>query len=136
MPVMLRSSTRVSHARADVRIDEELYNEPMEANFKTAKNWHEFIWRFAATPKQRLKLHELLNDKIKKIADENKIKLFFNGKILMLSSGAVFSYLYELIEDYKLQDRLTLGKLICHILLILRIFLNFKELLLLKKPIQ
>ncbi|HOA84209.1 MAG TPA: thiamine pyrophosphate-dependent enzyme [Thermodesulfovibrio thiophilus] len=111
IPVMLRSSTRVSHARADVMIDEELYNESMEANFKTAKNWHEFIWRFAATPKQRLKLHELLNDKIKKIADENKIKLFFNGKILMLSSGAVFSYLYELIEDYKLQDRLTLGKI-------------------------
>ncbi len=110
IPVMLRSTTRVSHGRADVEIKEDFVNEPLKAQFKTLKDWDKKLWRYAATPRQRLMLHAALNEKIAEIERENELRFFFKGDILIVSSGAVFSYLYELIEEYGLQNRVTLAK--------------------------
>ncbi|WP_297209604.1 MULTISPECIES: thiamine pyrophosphate-dependent enzyme [Thermodesulfovibrio] len=110
IPVMLRSTTRVSHGRADVELKENFINEPLIAQFKTLKDWDKKLWRYAGTPRQRLILHATLNEKIAEIERENELKFFFNGDILIVSSGAVFSYLYELIEEYGLQNKLTLAK--------------------------
>lgn len=111
IPVMLRSSTRISHGRADVEVSETFVEESINVQFKTLKDWDKKLPRYAATPRQRLMLHRILNEKIEKIAKENKINFFFSGDLLIISSGAVFSYLYELIEEYGLKDKVTLAKL-------------------------
>lgn len=110
IPVMLRSTTRVSHGRADLEIKGEFTEELIDAQFKLMKEWDKKLSRYAATPRQRLMLHSALNEKIAEIERENELKLFFKGNILIVSSGVVFSYLYELIEDYELQNRVTLAK--------------------------
>lgn len=110
IPVMLRSTTRVSHGRADVELKEDFVMEPLIAKFKNLKDWDKKLWRYAATPRQRLMLHAALNEKISEIERENGLKFFFKGDLLIVSSGAVFSYLYELIEEYGLQDKITLAK--------------------------
>ncbi len=110
IPVMLRSTTRVSHGRADVEIKGDFVEEPIDAQFKLMKEWDNKLSRYAATPRQRLMLHAALNEKIAEIERENEPKLFFKGDMLIISSGAVFSYIYELIEEYGLQNKLTLAK--------------------------
>ncbi|MDI1471888.1 MAG: thiamine pyrophosphate-dependent enzyme [Thermodesulfovibrio sp.] len=110
IPVMLRSTTRISHGRALVEVDDQIIKQELNPYFKTSKEWTKQLSRFAATPKQRLELHKILNRKIGEITKENIPRLFFNGNILILSSGAVFSYLYELIEEHSLQDKVTLAK--------------------------
>ncbi len=110
IPVMLRSTTRISHGRAVVEIEDKMLDGSIKPEFKSSKDWAKQLARFAATPKQRLELHRILNKKIEKIAEQNKPQLFFNGDILIFSSGAVFAYLYELIEEYGLQDKITLSK--------------------------
>lgn len=110
IPVMLRSTTRMSHGRASIEIEEEIPEIPLEAKFKSLKDWESKLWRYAATPRQRLILHSKLNEKIAQIEEQNRVKFYFNGPWLILSSGAVFSYLYELIEEYGLENRITLAK--------------------------
>jgi len=110
IPVMLRSTTRISHGRALVEVDEKIISEDLHPYFKTSKEWSKYLSRFASTPKQRLELHRILNKKIDEIAMENIPHLFFQGDILIISSGAVFSYLYELIEEHSLQNKVTLAK--------------------------
>ncbi|WP_353683817.1 thiamine pyrophosphate-dependent enzyme [Thermodesulfovibrio sp. 3907-1M] len=110
IPVMLRSTTRVSHGRAVVEVDDVAPEDIIKPHFKSSKDWAKQLSRFAATPKQRLELHRILNKKIEKIAEQNKPKFFFSGDILILSSGVVFAYLYELIEEYGLHDKVTLSK--------------------------
>lgn len=110
IPVMLRSTTRVSHGRADIKLDEIFLDEPLNVQFKTLKDWDKKLWRYAATPRQRLILHSALNEKINEIERINELRFFFKGDILIISSGAVFSYLYELIEEHGLQNKVTLAK--------------------------
>ncbi len=111
IPVILRSTTRVSHGREDIKVEEIPEFEPLSPVFKeTLKNWEKELFRLSATPKQRLQLHKILNEKINQIAEENDLKFFFNGDILIISSGIVFSYLWELIEEHSLQDKVTLAK--------------------------
>ncbi|MCS7163843.1 MAG: indolepyruvate ferredoxin oxidoreductase subunit alpha [Thermodesulfovibrio sp.] len=110
IPVMLRSSTRISHGRGDVKVEEDFILEPINATFKILKDWDKKLPRYAATPRQRLMLHGLLNEKIAEIEKLNELRTFFSGDILILSSGAVFSYLYELIEEHGLEDKVTLAK--------------------------
>ncbi len=111
IPVMLRSSTRVSHGRADVEIDEQFSIETLHPHFKTLKDWDKKLFRYASTPKGRLSLHKELNEKIEKIRLTNRPSFFFSGDMLILSSGAVFSYIYELIEEHGLENRVTLAKI-------------------------
>jgi len=109
IPVMLRSTTRISHGRALVDVDLRPQDN-LNPHFKTSRDWVKQLSRFAATPKQRLELHRILNKKIEEIAEKNRPEYFFNGEILIFSSGAVFSYLHELIEEYGIQDKVTLAK--------------------------
>lgn len=110
VPVMLRSTTRVSHGRAVVEVDEGSGDIILNPYFKTSRDWIQKLSRFAATPKQRFELHRILNEKIEEIKEQNRPRYFFSGEVLIFSSGAVFSYLYELIEEYALQDRVMLAK--------------------------
>ncbi|GAB6183118.1 thiamine pyrophosphate-dependent enzyme [Thermodesulfovibrio hydrogeniphilus] len=111
IPVMLRSVTRVSHGRADLEVGNSwVEGEEIDVKFKTLKDWDKKLPRYAATPRQRFLLHEELNEKINDIREKNSLKFFGKGDILIISSGAVFAYLYELIEEYGIFDKLTLAK--------------------------
>lgn len=63
IPVILRSSLRVSHARQNVLLD-PIIHSTRQANFvKDPSHW-------AATPRLRVQLHHELNDKLKRIEQE------------------------------------------------------------------
>lgn len=111
IPIMLRTTTRVSHGRSDLKVSMAISQDEYQPSFKEElKDWEKELQRLAATPKFRLLLHKKLNEKLENIAKENKPRLFFEGDILVLTSGIVFSYLVELIEEHKLQNRITLAK--------------------------
>ncbi len=111
IPVMLRSVTRISHGRADVLINDSwIVDNELDVKFKSVKDWDKKLLRYAATPRQRFILHKTLNTKINEIREKNSLKFFGKGDILIISSGAVFSYLYELIEEYGIFDKVILAK--------------------------
>ncbi len=103
LPVILRTTTRVSHGRQNINVN-SIKEIALDANFKKNPS------RFAATPRFRFILHKKLNEKLSLIASKNSLKFDFSGNILIVSSGLVYSNLYELIQEHKLQDKVTLAK--------------------------
>ncbi len=111
IPVMLRTTTRVSHGKSDLKLSKLISQEEYQPSFKeNLKNWEKELQRLAATPKLRLLLHKKLNEKIENIAEKNMPRFFYEGSLLILTSGIVFSYLVELIEEHNLQNKITLAK--------------------------
>jgi len=104
LPVMLRTTTRISHGRQNIYIKEKIEDIELNANFEKNPS------RFAATPKLRYILHKKLNEKLSSIALKNTLKFDFSGKDLIISSGLVYSNLYELILEHHLEDKVTLAK--------------------------
>ncbi|WP_035586840.1 thiamine pyrophosphate-dependent enzyme [Hippea jasoniae] len=105
IPVMIRTTTRVSHSKEDIEVG-RLSNYTIKAQFN--KNTD----RYAATPHFRYLLHKQLNEKIEKIKNnEFEIKTYFSGKKLIITSGISFAYLYDIITEYKLTDKLTIAKI-------------------------
>jgi indolepyruvate ferredoxin oxidoreductase alpha subunit len=104
LPVMLRTTTRISHGRQNIDIKEKIKDIELNANFEKDPS------RFAATPKLRYILHKKLNEKLYSIASKNTLKFDFSGKNLIISSGLVYSNLYELILEHHLEDKVTLAK--------------------------
>ncbi|WP_086034746.1 thiamine pyrophosphate-dependent enzyme [Desulfurella amilsii] len=104
LPVMLRTTMRISHGRQNINIKEKIENIELNANFEKNPS------RFAATPKLRYILHKKLNEKLYTIASKNQLKFDFSGKILIISSGLVYSNIYELILEHNLEDKVTLAK--------------------------
>ncbi len=104
VPVMLRSSTRISHSRRDIGVD-ALSEIPVEVGFKRDTN------RFAATPHFRYILHKKLNEKISVIKKHNRPSTFFSGGVLILTSGISFAHLHDLVLEYGLQKNVTLAKM-------------------------
>ncbi len=112
IPVMLRTTTRISHGKSDLEVKdftpkEDFFSPSFKENLK---NWVEELQRLAATPKFRLLLHKKLNEKLESISEKNEPRFFYEGDTLILTSGIVFSYLVELIEEHNLQNKITLAK--------------------------
>lgn len=114
LPVMIRPTTRVCHARQDLEPREI---EPQESGPSFEKD----PGRWAATPKFRYLLHTELNQKIKKIALEPE----FQPKqvnaatsapesaepdpgMCIIASGAVFSHARELMQELGLWHKIPL----------------------------
>jgi indolepyruvate ferredoxin oxidoreductase alpha subunit len=111
IPLMLRTTTRISHGKSDIAVPEEFPQEEFNPSFKeNLKNWNIELQRLAATPKLRHLLHKRLNEKLDALAERNKPRFFYQGDILILTSGIVFSYLVELIEEHQLENKITLAK--------------------------
>ena len=111
IPVLLRTTTALSHGKSDFVIPEITIKDEFQPAFKESlKNWDKEILRLAATPKQRFLLHKALNEKLKIISEKNKIRYFYEGDTLILTSGMIFSYLMEIVEEHKLQKKITIGK--------------------------
>jgi len=103
IPVMLRTTTRISHSREDIEVG-KIGNAAIDAAFKKDPN------RFAATPHFRYLLHKALNEKIEQIRLNNKPRLFFEGDILIITSGITYAYIYDIIKKYRLENRVKIAK--------------------------
>ncbi len=104
IPVMIRSTTRVSHSREDIEVG-DLADLQIEPHF--VKD----VDRFAATPHFRLILHKKLNEKIEKIKGLewfSDFEEYFEGDVLIVTSGVSFAYLYDIVKDNNLENRIKL----------------------------
>ena len=101
-PVMLRSTTRISHAKSDVEIEEDL--KPKENSLgefeKDPSQW-------VMVPASARRLHPELNEKQKKIEEEleslpwNRLELS-SSKIGVIASGISYLYTREAIDFLKI----------------------------------
>ena len=104
IPVMIRSTTRVSHSREDIEIGEI-------GDLKVNPHFIKDVDRFAATPHFRLILHKKLNEKIGRIKNLywfSDFEEYFEGDVLVVTSGVSFAYLYDIVKDNNLENRIKL----------------------------
>jgi indolepyruvate ferredoxin oxidoreductase alpha subunit len=107
IPVILRPTTRVCHARQDMDIREFPSNDK-------APNFERNPGRWAATPKFRLMLHKELNAKIAKIAEEpERLPVLLNpeardARDCVVASGVALAHAQEALTDLDLWTRVPL----------------------------
>ncbi|WP_025209675.1 thiamine pyrophosphate-dependent enzyme [Hippea sp. KM1] len=104
LPVMLRTTTRVSHSREDIAVG-RIEDVKLKPEFK--KNTD----RFAATPHFRFLLHKELNNKIRAIKGKPGFRIFYNGNRLLITSGISFAYLCDIVEEFGLHDKVRILKI-------------------------
>ncbi len=96
LPILLRTTTRVSHVRGVVEFRER--KEP-----RTKGHFEKAPFRFVTIPSVARKQHKILlekEEKARKMADESEFnRIIGDGKIGFLTSGAAFNYLMEAVED-------------------------------------
>jgi len=109
VPVMLRPTTRVCHARQNV-LPGKLLKLKRKAMFSKDST------RWAATPKYRYKLHKDLNEKLALIASEKKLQPHFYKKAAtiqkycIISSGVSYSYILDFLNEQQLHEKVGLCK--------------------------
>ncbi len=115
IPVMLRPTTRVCHARQDMELRSFAENDQVPCFEKDPGRW-------AATPKFRLLLHRQLNEKLEKIAlDPEFSPSLLNQKEIapsfqpqprscIVASGVAFAYAQEILLDLGLWDKIPVYK--------------------------
>ncbi|MGV8074202.1 MAG: thiamine pyrophosphate-dependent enzyme [Syntrophobacteraceae bacterium] len=114
IPVMLRPTTRVCHARQDIEL-RSITSKPQLPIFERNPG------RWAATPKFRLVLHRELNEKIEKIAQEvaflpemvNRGDILRSGSspdkpVCIIASGVALAHAQEILVDLELWDKIPL----------------------------
>jgi indolepyruvate ferredoxin oxidoreductase alpha subunit len=122
IPVMLRPTTRVCHARQDMQVNPVAPQNRFPLFEKDPARW-------AATPKFRLLLHRKLNEKIEKIAREPRFyPQLANEAVLdpgrepsqegpgpracIVASGVVMAHAQEILMDLGLWDKVPLYQVI------------------------
>jgi indolepyruvate ferredoxin oxidoreductase alpha subunit len=106
IPVMLRPTTRVCHARQDIAPG-PIPNLPFEVSFE--KN----PARWAATPKFRYRLHQELDRKLSAIAAYDAtapviVNPLSKGPLAVVASGVAAAHTREILRDLGLSDRISL----------------------------
>lgn len=100
IPVMLRSTTRVSHAKGDVLVG-ELPDFHARAHFK--KNFS----RYVCIPANARVLHRALNRKLKEIqdfADKSDLnRMEINGDLGVIVSGVSINYVREAVKSLSIE---------------------------------
>ena len=98
VPVMLRPTTRVCHARQNVPLG-EIQDLGRRASFEKDPG------RWAATPKFRYQLHKELNRKLDTVSSDQKYEPRLCGgsaersECCILSSGVAFSYTLDILKS-------------------------------------
>ena len=110
IPVMLRPTTRICHARQNGECPPFPKNGPKPQFEKDPARW-------AATPKFRLALHGLLEEKLGKLADFDKTKpLCLNPGIraskAVVASGAASAHCLEILEETGLLSEIAFFRVI------------------------
>jgi indolepyruvate ferredoxin oxidoreductase, alpha subunit len=115
IPVMLRPTTRVCHARQDMELRPFSHKEQAPVFEKNPGRW-------AATPKFRLLLHRKLNDKLEKLAlDPDFLPYLLNAEEItsqsqpgprscIVASGVALAYTREILLDLGLWKRVPVYK--------------------------
>jgi indolepyruvate ferredoxin oxidoreductase alpha subunit len=107
LPVMLRPTTRVCHARQNV-------GQSARIDLRRQADFIRDPSRWAATPAFLPRLHEELNDKIRRIAeDETFAPRLFPGdgsfaRRCIVASGIAFANTYDLLTDMDLLGKVDL----------------------------
>ena len=107
LPVMLRPTTRICHARQNVSCSAPAIMERQPRFEKNPGRW-------IATPQFIPELHRLLNEKIEKIAKEDDFhpSCFVGDGSLkgycVIASGVAFSHAYDLLADMGLLGKVDL----------------------------
>jgi indolepyruvate ferredoxin oxidoreductase alpha subunit len=106
IPVMMRPTTRVCHARQDVMLG-DIHPCKREVDFQKDPA------RWASTPKFRFYLHQELEKKLKALSFYNKtapIRLNFETKAqkAVVASGVAASHTQEIMKDLNLWDTIPL----------------------------
>ena len=103
LPILLRTTTRVSHVRGVVEFRER--KEP-----RTKGHFEKDPFRFVTIPSVARKQHKILLEKeetARKMADTSEFnRMIGHGKIGFLSSGAAFNYLMEAVEDLNIDYKI------------------------------
>ncbi len=114
VPVMLRPTTRICHARQDIATG------PIAGRRKFAM-FEKDPARWAATPKFRLSLHRALNEKIRKISEDFLPRLINSdrmaspaapGPACIVGSGAVVGHVQEIMADLGLWNTVPVYRVI------------------------
>ena len=97
IPVLMRTTTRVSHMRGVVELD----NPDTE---KKTGHFQKDPERFVPVPANAMKMHRVLVEKIEKIKDvasESPLNQIFNkGSVIgVIASGSAFNYAQDVIEN-------------------------------------
>jgi indolepyruvate ferredoxin oxidoreductase alpha subunit len=107
IPVMVRPTTRVCHARQGVTLGPISAPPPPSGFSKNPQRW-------AATPRYRLTLHQQLNKKIETLSAQYG-KDFFKRVLggqktskAIVSSGAALAHTYDLIVELGLEEQIAL----------------------------
>lgn len=103
LPVLLRTTTRVSHMRGVVEVGSRM-REPSEGFFRKDPE------RFVPVPATARVMHRKLVDKMKELrirADESELNRVFNGgsdsELGVVASGGAFNYVYDALESLGLE---------------------------------
>jgi indolepyruvate ferredoxin oxidoreductase alpha subunit len=108
IPVLIRSTTRLSHMRGIVEIDEI-------ENLNRVPYFNKNPSRFVPVPANARILHKNLIEKMKELKEESENSPYniiydFNGKYGIITSGISSNYVLDIIKKYKLPfDVLSLG---------------------------
>ncbi len=107
IPVMLRPTTRVCHARQDVKTAARKTSDRIPEFEKNPQRW-------AATPKFRYMLHRELNKKLGRISSLKKFMPAIvnrsdrRKKLCILSSGVACAYVQDILTQFSLNERIDL----------------------------
>jgi len=106
LPVMLRPTTRICHARQNVSCGTPLFLEQKACFEKNPGRW-------VATPQFLTELHRLLNEKLDRIArEEDFAPVLIPGKLqprtCIVASGVAFAHATELLDALGSEERVDL----------------------------
>ena len=107
IPVMLRPTTRICHARQGVECREIPPFSPPPGFLRDPHRW-------AATPKYRYRLHLALNKKIEAIKEKYGRDFFRRvlgnkkARQCILSSGVALAHAYDILQELGLEDQVAL----------------------------
>lgn len=107
IPVMIRPTTRVCHARQAISLVPPQKPTLPSGFSKDPQRW-------AATPRYRYHLHHLLNQKIaaiaKKYGERSFCKVLGNTDApqCIISSGVALAHTYDILKELNLEDRIAL----------------------------
>ncbi len=99
LPVLFRTTTRVSHMRAPVVFGERIKPEQMDVRIKDERS------RFSSVPSNARKLKPELTHKMALISDDrefnslNKIENFPGSKFGIITSGASYNYVRDSLDS-------------------------------------
>lgn len=109
LPVILRPTTRVCHARQDVECMEAIRFERKAAFIKNPQRW-------AATPQYVAQLHAALDEKIYEISRDELFIPQLHGRgtndSCIICSGISFAHAFELVHSLGIADAIDLYRVI------------------------